>query len=531
MAEHLPDLRDDPVDESVRRLLDAVLAVAGDLDLETILARVVTAACELVDARFGALGVLDEDGEGLSAFVHEGVDEATVRRIGRLPEGRGVLGLLIDQPTPLRLDDISSHPLAAGFPPGHPPMGAFLGAPVRIGERVFGNLYLTEKADGSSFSEHDEELVVGLAAVAGAAIANARLYEEARERETWRAAVLEVAATVLDGTPTVTVRRRVAELGMSLVNADVGCVVESHDDGMWVLASVGEGPREGFIEVEHSYALDVLRDGDPVRGPHGAILSRPAMWVPIRTGDGVVAALGVGRDTPFTAREEQQLAGFGEQVSFAWTFDQAQSDLRRLSVVEDRERIGRDLHDTVIQRLFATGLGLQALQRRCEDRPEVVERLNAAVDEIDSTVKEIRSTIFALQSSGEPGRGVRSQVLGIVEEVSQILPRSPRVRFDGPIDTVVPPTALDHLLPMIREALTNVGKHAQADDVEVEIVADHAGLRLRVVDDGRGIRPDASGGFGLDNLHDRSRQLGAHLSIGTGRNGQGTCVELFLPSS
>ena len=531
MAEHVIHDRDESLDEPSRRLLDAVLAVAGDLDLESVLSRVVTAACELVDARYGALGVVDEDGEGLSAFVHHGVDEATVRRIGQLPEGRGVLGLLIEQPTPLRLDDISSHPLAAGFPPGHPPMGAFLGAPVRVGERVFGNLYLTEKSDGSSFTEQDEELIVGLAGVAGAAIANARLYEEARERETWRAAVLEIAGTVLDGAPSVNVRRRVAELGMNLVNADVGCVVEGHDDGLWVLASVGDGPREGFVEVSSSYALDVLDHGEPVRGPHGAILARPAMWVPIRTGDGVVAALGVGRDTPFTKREEQLLAGFGEQVSFAWTFDQAQSDLRRLSVVEDRERIGRDLHDTVIQRLFATGLSLQALQRHCEDRPEVARRLDSAVDEIDATVKEIRSTIFALQSSGEPGRGVRSQVLGIVEEVSQILPRSPRVRFDGPIDTVVPPTALEHLLPMIREALTNVGKHARASDVEVEIVADHAGLRLRVVDDGRGIEPDAGGGFGLDNLHDRSRQLGAHLSIGAGRDGQGTCVELFLPSS
>ncbi|MFP4634579.1 MAG: GAF domain-containing protein [Nitriliruptoraceae bacterium] len=506
-----------------------MLAIAGDLDLETVLSRVVTAACELVDARYGALGVIAEDGGGLSAFVHHGVDEATVERIGELPKGRGILGLLIEQPTPLRLDDLTEHPLAAGFPPGHPPMRAFLGAPVRIRDEAYGNIYLAEKLDGSSFTAEDEQLLVGLAGVAGAAIANARLYADARTRDSWRAAVLDIASTVLEGASSPEVRTRVAELGMELVDAQVGCVVEDHEDGLWVLASVGDGPKEGFVEVEHSYALDTLHLGEAVRAPDGPILGRAVMWVPIRTSDGVVAALGVGREQSFTADEEQLLSGFGEQVSFAWTFDQAQSDLRRLSVIEDRERIGRDLHDTVIQRLFATGLSLRALERRCEDRPEVVERLTTAVDEIDATVKEIRQTIFALQSSGEEGGGVRSQVLSIVEDVGQILERPPRVRFDGPIDTVVPPTALEHLLPMIREALTNVGKHAGANDVEVELVTDHAGLRMRVVDDGGGIDPDAPRGFGLNNLRERAQALGAELSIGPGRDGQGTCVEVVLP--
>ena len=511
-----------------RQLLDAVLAVAGDLELETVLGRVVTAACQLVDARFGALGVIDADGTGLSAFVHEGVDEATVERIGELPEGRGILGLLIDQPTPIRLDDLSSHPMSYGFPPGHPPMGAFLGAPVRIRDQVFGNLYLPEKRDGSTFTADDEELVVGLGAVAGAAIANARLYDETRQRDAWRAAVLEVASSVLDGVPSSQVRTRVAELGSELAGADMGCIVEPHDDGLWVLASVGGGPAEGFTPDQHSDAWHVLKTGEPLRGRDGPLLGASYVWTPIRTGDEVVAALGVGRDGAFSVRDVQLLTGFSEQVSFAWTFERAQSDLRRLSLIEDRERIGRDLHDTVIQRLFATGLSLQALQRRVEGQPDLVDRLGAAVDEVDTIVKDIRQTIFALQSSGEGTRGLRSQVLDVVEEVGEVLPRQPRVRFDGPIDTVVAPTAVEQLLPMIREALTNVGKHAQASDVELELLADHVSLRLRVVDDGRGIDPDAIRGFGLRNLRERADALGAELEVGPGRDGAGTCIEVTL---
>jgi two-component system, NarL family, sensor histidine kinase DevS len=513
-----------------RRLLDAVRAIAGDLDLESVLERVVIAGCELVDARYGALGVIDEDGEALSAFVHHGVDAPTVRRIGHLPEGRGILGLLIEEPVPLRLDDLSSHPESYGFPEGHPPMGAFLGAPIRIRDEVFGNLYLTEKRDGSTFTELDEELVVGLAGVAGSAIANARLYDDTRRRERWRRAVLEVAAAVMDGVSSAAVRERVASLGASLVDADAACLVEAHEEGLWILASIGAAPPEGFLDVPDSKAGECLRTDRPVRAEHGSLLGGPCLWVPVHARGVVVAALGVGRGRPFVSHEEQLLRGFSEQVGFAWSFEQAQADLQRLHLIEDRERIGRDLHDTVIQRLFATGLSLQGTQRRVEDRPDIVERLEQAVDDIDVTVKEIRSTIFALQSAERTARGVRSLVLELVEELIPVLPRPPRVRFDGPIDTIVSPNALDHLLPMVREALTNVGRHAAAEDVELELLADHTGVRLRVVDDGRGLAAELVRGHGLDNLEERAAALGGSASIGPGPNGRGTCIEVSIPA-
>lgn len=514
------------------RVLDAALAIASDLDLEAILGRIVSAACELVDARYGALGVIDEEGAGLAAFVHHGIDAATVRRIGHLPQGRGLLGLLIDTPVPLRLEDISDHPVSYGFPPDHPPMRGFLGAPVRVRGEVFGNLYLTEKRDGGVFTAEDEQLVVGLAAVAGSAISNARLYAEAQQRERWRDAVLGVAGAVLTGESTAQVRGRVADLGADLVGATGACIIEPHADGLWVLATAGTGPDLGFVTATDSGAAVTLTGGQPVRRTHGRLFGQAVMWVPVRVDGAVAATLGVGRAEEFTAGEERLLTGFGEQVSFAWSFAQAQNDLQRLSVVEDRERIGRDLHDTVIQRLFATGLSLQATARHVADDAQVAGRIEQAVDDIDATVKEIRSTIFALQSAGgDDPRGVRTEVLDVLEELTEVLPQAPRVRFDGPIDTVMPPAALEHVRPVVREALTNVARHAAAQEIELEVTADVAGVRIRIWDDGRGFDPVAPRGFGLRNLHERARAVGGEFSITAGRDGRGTTVLWTLPAS
>jgi signal transduction histidine kinase len=517
-------------DARLQRLLEAVLSFADDLELTSVLERIVVAACTLVDARYGALGVLDADREGLAAFVHHGIDDATARSIGQLPEGHGVLGVLIEDPVPLRLDDLASHERSYGFPAGHPAMHTFLGTPIRIRDEVFGNLYLTEKRGGGGFTAHDEELLVGLASVAGAAIQNARLYDESRRRDRWRDAVLEVAGTALSGGSAALVRERVAALGLELVDGEAACVIEPHDGGLWVLASSGRhGPPIGFLAAGFDRSWSELVAAAPLRVEGGLLFDGASVWVPIRDGERTVAALGVGRQALFVPREEALLATFAAQVSLAWTHERAQTDLQRLRVVEDRERIGRDLHDTVIQRLFATGLSLQASVRRCDGQPEVVARLERAVDDIDEIIKEIRATIFALQAAGGTARGVRSGVMDVIDEVAPALVRSPRVRFDGPIDAVVDDAVLDHLLPMLREALTNVAKHADAVDVEVELAVDQAGLQLRVSDDGRGIAPDASRGFGLDNLAERAAALGGALTITSGRDGRGTSLVLRIP--
>ena len=519
-------------DPRLSRLLDAVLAVAGDLDLETVLARVVDAGCALVDARYGALGVIGSD-EELVAFVHQGIDEATADRIGHLPQGRGILGLLIDEPTPIRLDDLSQHPASYGFPDNHPPMNAFLGVPIRVGERVFGNLYLTEKVGGGTFTAEDEELIVGLAAVAGAAIENARLYDDLRQRQIWRDAVLEVSTAVLAGSSTAAVRDRVSELAAHLMGSQAACIVASHDEeGVWVVSSAGEkGPVQGFMPGSDRPCMEVLETGEVrVVDDDPLFIGAPAAWAPLRDGDTTIAALGVADPADGFHEEAQQLlSSFAAQASLSLAHERAQADLQRLSLIEDRERIGRDLHDTVIQRLFATGLSLQGAVRRAEDRPDLAERLNRAVDDIDATVREIRSTIFALQSGGSATRGLRDEVLGVVDEISPMLARSPRVRFEGAIDALVPDRVAEEVLPVVREALTNVARHAQAEDIEIELSADVTELRVRVADDGNGLPAEVTAGFGLENLRRRASELGGTASIGPRNDGQGTLVEWIVP--
>lgn len=517
-------------DERIARLLEAVLTVAGELELDVVLRQIVVAACELVDARYGALAVLDEEGETLAAFVHHGIDEEQAARIGELPQGHGVLGLLIDDPRPIRLEDIGAHPASYGFPPDHPPMSSFLGVPVRVRDVVFGNLYLTEKRDHRGFTGDDEALLVGLAAVAGVAITNARMYSESQQRERWREAVAEVSTAVLDGAPSQSIRALVAHRAMGLISGDGAMVVERHDEGLWALASAGAAPSEGFLAVDNVPVEETLSTGRPLRLTSSPVFGRPVLWTPVHVRGEVVAAIGVARPDPFTQREEELLTTFGGQINVVWSFERAQAELQHLSLLADRERIGRDLHDTVIQRLFATGLSLQATQRDC-NAPAVQDRLEQAVDDIDGIVKEIRATIFALQSPGDRTQGVRSQVLAIVEELGDILPRTPRVRFDGPIDTMVTPAVADQLLPVVREGLTNVAKHARASDVELELAADQAGIRVRIADDGVGITQDPDGaGHGLRNLRDRAAALGGSVSVELAGPDGGTVVVWMVPS-
>ncbi len=536
MAHRGREQGDDPADARMQRLLDAVLLVAGGLELRTVLERIVAAACTLVDARYGALGVIDDDGQGLSAFVHHGIDDETASRIGALPSGHGILGLLIDNPEPLRLDELSQHPDSYGFPSNHPPMNSFLGVPVRIGDRVYGNLYLTEKRGSVGFDDADEQLLVALAAVAGSAISNARLYDDLQQRDAWRGAVVELAQAVVAGTPSGALHELIAGRAAALVEADTALLLgpsraEDDEAQLRVLASIGNDPPEAGTSWQGTAALAVLASGQPEEVAHSPVLGLPALAIPIRDASGVVAVLVVARATPFTGGEREHLTAFGDQVSLVWAHEQAQSALRQLSKVEERERIGRDLHDTVIQRLFATGLSLQSCIRRLDDVPQVAERVVAAVDDIDATIKEIRSTIFALQSAEDNAGGLRTRLLRVVDELTVILDATPRVRFDGPLDTVVDDSVAGHLVPVLREALTNVAKHARARVVEVEVSVVSDVVRLRVSDDGVGIDPaDVGRGVGTVSLRERAEALGGRAETAPRRPGPGTYVLWEVPT-
>ncbi|HEX2038259.1 MAG TPA: GAF domain-containing sensor histidine kinase [Acidimicrobiales bacterium] len=367
----------------LRALLDAVITIGSDLDLRTILRRVVESAAALVDARYGAIGVLDETGTRLSEFITVGLDDEEVARIGALPEGHGILGLLIVDPKPLRLPDFRRHPDSFGFPPGHPPMTSFLGVPIRLRAEVFGNLYLTDKRGGTAFSDIDEELVVGLSLAAGMAVENARLHERVRE----------------------------------------------------------------------------------------------------------------------------------------------------LALLEDRERIARDLHDTVVQRLFATGLSLQGAARLSQ-RPEVTSRIQEAVEDLDATVKQIRSAIFGLEGPRAGAGGARAQVLALTAEAAGALGFEPHVTFDGPIDATATDEVRKHLLATLREALSNVARHAHATRVDVRVSVGDSELVLFVADDGVGMAPDddatTGGGRGRRNMAERAAALGGSFSLALGERG-GTVLTWRVP--
>ena len=348
--------------EQLKKLLDALLSIESEADISGVLRRVVEVARRLTRARYAALGVLERDGKGLAEFVYSGVDEETAARIGRLPRGEGILGVLIVDPQPLRLDDLRTHPDAVGFPAGHPEMRSFLGVPLRVRDAVYGNLYLAEKEGAEAFDVDDEALAVALATATGIAVDHTRLQER-----------------------------------------------------------VGE-----------------------------------------------------------------------------------------LTLAADRERIARDLHDTVIQRLFATGLSLQSSLSRIHDL-ELRSRLQEAVDDLDTTIRQVRSTIFALEQPAPATVGLRTRVLSICEEAVRSLGFEPEVRFSGPIEERVDEPVAVELLSSLREALSNVARHAEARWVRVSLAVGDE-VSLVVADDGVGPgRRLEEGGRGIANMQARARSLGGRF--------------------
>jgi len=358
--------------------MDALLMIEADIELPVLLGHLVEVACSLVGARYGALGVLNATRTDLEEFLTVGLKDSEEETIGPRPTGRGVLGLLITNPEPLRLSDIGAHELSYGFPPNHPPMGSFLGVPVRAKGEVFGNLYLTDKIGADGFTDEDEALAEAFALAAGIAIDNTRLHER----------------------------------------------------------------------------------------------------------------------------------------------------VRMMSVLDDRERIGRDLHDKVVQRLFAVGMALQAAARLPE-LDLVQERIDKAIDDLDTTISEIRTTIFELGDSALPG-GFRRAVVGLADEVAPTLGVRPELRFQGAIDNTIPQQTADHVLAVLREMLSNVRKHAQASRVVVSLTVQDE-VTLVVVDNGVGIAAAAEGrGLGLTNLRGRAEKLGGTFVVQT-VNGGGTRATWSVP--
>ncbi|MEV8524542.1 GAF domain-containing protein [Streptomyces sp. NPDC052000] len=532
----------------VPQLLEAMRSVGTGLELHSTLDRICETAAELADARYAAIGVVDEERRGLCDFVTYGVGDDVARDIGHLPDGhRGLLGWLIHHPDPLRLAEISADPRSAGLPPNHPPMRTFLGVPISVQGEIFGNLYLTEKHNGAEFTDYDLHMVRVLATEAGIAIGNARLYEAARQRERWIDGSVAVTTALLSGGDADDALEVVAEQARHLADSDAGIVLLPAEEGGLEIVAVSsddQGASLGVVIPPESPVVSTLLEGEAVFVEDAASDSRmitklaerygPSMLLPLQSGGRVLGALVTPRvrgGRPFSEAERILASQFASQAALALMMAEAQRDRERLAVYEDRDRIARDLHDLVIQRLFATGMMLEGAQRKSVV-PEVQGGIGKAVDELDVTIQEIRTAIFALQQGpAEAPSGLRTRVLREINMAAVPLGFKPAHRFLGPVDTLVGELAGKNLIAALREALSNAFRHAEASRIEVTVDATaqlpdgSPGVRLTVADNGIGI-PAGGRRSGLRNLQRRAEALGGSSSYGAGLGdgGAGTTV-------
>lgn len=538
----------DAEQDRLKTLLAANRSIVSELSLAGVLRRIVEAARVVASARYAALGVIGADGR-LEQFLHEGMDATTVTRIGELPSGRGVLGALIEAPEPIRLHAIGDDARSSGFPAGHPPMNTFLGVPVRSRGAVFGNLYLTDRLDGADFTDDDEELVLALAATAGVAIENARLYEESRTRQEWLRASGEISRQLLQSDRSHDSLDQVAAAVLRLADADVVTIVfpqdgvlddarpaaaadgaPADDDGARFQVRVARGEGADRL-LGLTYPLDGSLAGDAVEAGRALMIDAadddrdyhvhlrealevgPVMACPLVGEGGVRAVIVVGRRVgshPFGSADLDMAQAFATQAALALELADRRTDHERLMLLEDRDRIARDLHDHVIQRVFAIGLTVQSGAQRVAD-PQVRETLQRTVDDLDDTIRQIRQAIFELHRQPNQPAGARTVLQATAESTSPSLGFTPRLVIDGPIDTLVDAALLQDLQAVLREGLTNVAKHAHATAATACVTVTATAVTVEVMDDGAGIRgrPDTSTRrSGLANLDARAAARG-----------------------
>ena len=507
---------------AAQALLEAVTAISSDLDQRSVLTRIVESATTLTDARYGALGVIGADGT-LVEFITTGIDAELRQQIGELPRGGGILGLLIREPQAIRLADLSAHPTSVGFPPHHPPMSSFLGVPVRIRGTVFGNLYLTEKWGGGAFTEQDELLVGALARTAGFVVENARAYGLSERRWQWLEASADVAEALQPPVQLDRGLRRITATARNVSGALAAAILTAGE-----ARTIACDPTN---DVAIAALLDSLADDPALTEPrpdpvslsrHGLEVLVISLRAHLAPASALVAVFEPG---PRDAEERELLASFADQAALALDRAQAVTDREELAVISDRERIARDLHDVVIQRLFATGLQLQGIALVAGQDSAVAARLDAAVTALDDTIAAIRGTIFELQH--RQGASLRAEIRTLVREYVPVLGFSPTVRTTGPLDTAVPAPIREHLLPVLREAVSNIARHALAENADVGVVVSDTDLRLVVSDDGTGLGENVTES-GLRNARRRAVELGGRLEV-TANTPRGTVLTWQVP--
>lgn len=502
-------------------LLRSIESVTGDLSLEHVLRRIVESACELVGAQYGALGVIGHD-RGLEQFIHVGVDEQTATEIGRLPEGKGLLGALITDPRPIRLRQLGDDERSVGFPPCHPRMESFLGVPVRVRDEVYGNLYLANSANGE-FSADDEELVVALALAAGTAISNARLYREAELRQRWLEASGEVQERLLS-TSGEDPLRTIARRSIEIADADLVTVglLTPERDAFVIEFAFGQRAEELVARrfpLTGTIGERVISGGEPyvtgiagepqVPASHVASVIElgPLISLPLRGNEEPRGLLTVARKRgrrAFSETEVAMAAGFASHASVALELADVRAAEQKMIMLEDRDRIARDLHDHVIQELFAIGLSIEGVAGRLQSTPALADRLRKRVDDLDRAIRRIRTSIFELRGNLAVGsEGLRLTILEVVSDVTPALGFPPSVTFAGLLDLQLAESLTQDVIAAVRELLTNVAKHAEATavSVDVDLVGDE--LTITVADNGVGVGNPAKAS-GIANLRTRA---------------------------
>ncbi|WP_406306610.1 GAF domain-containing sensor histidine kinase [Streptomyces sp. NBC_00879] len=532
--------------DRVHSLLESVLSVGRSLDLTQALHRIVGAAATLVDAQYAALGVIGNDGETLSHFLTVGISEEEIAEIGSYPTGMGVLGELIHRPEALRLSDLSAHSSSHGFPPNHPPMRSFVGVPIRVREEVFGNLYLCDKRGGLDFDAEDETVLSTLAVAAGVAIDNARLYDEAQRQHNWLRASAEITRSLLSGSPREQALTLIAERAKEIAGASLADVsVPSSEGRLTVEVALGEDApaRLGLVvPVQGTLSGAAFTEGSPVAcadlagdarfgtGPRRFDGLGPAVAVPLGDASGssrgvLLLARSAGGQA-FTDQEIGPLLSFADQAALALELAVRRTDAEQLALLEDRDRIARDLHDLAIQRLFATGMTLQSAARMIQQEAPA-ERVVRAVDDLDETIRIIRSTIFGLRVREETGPSLRARVSEAVGQAHGTLGFAPRLIMDGLLDTDVPHGLAEDVVAVLGEALSNAARHARATRVEVSLRATGSEVVLEVSDNGVGI-PEGGRRSGLLNLAVRAEKAGGTFTV-TAPQGGGTLLGWTAP--
>jgi signal transduction histidine kinase len=509
----------------LRALLRANQAVVEHLDLSTVLRKIVETAVELVDAQYGALGVLAPDGS-LEQLIQVGMSAGEVEAIGHLPKGLGLVGALTDERRPIRLRHLAEDPRSLGFPTGHPPMDSFLGIPVRVRGEVYGNLYLTNQSAGE-FSAEDEQLVTALAATAGFAIDNARLFADSQRRQAWAAASAEITAALLSSEQGDFVELLTSRT-LTLANADLVCIVRPTNDPQQLVIETARSRDNTSLEgtlfpTAGSVAASVIEGGQPRLVDEAEALGMapplghtagPTMAIPLVASGRVHGALVVSRSPGggrFTAADLEMAADFAGRISVAMQLASARADQQRVLLFEDRGRIARDLHDHVIQQLFAAGLELQNVSGALEPGA-IADRVGRSIDTLDATIARIRTVIFALSRTHSDNPTIRHRIIDLTNELANALPPEPQIEFTGPVDLVITDSIANDIVAVAREALTNVVKHASAEHVSLVIAVTESLVTLEVTDDGVGI-PEVKRRSGLANLQQRALRRGGTFSF------------------